>query len=56
MRHLGRQNDGHLDQLRVAIYYLSGFPVNTPNTPFFYHQINARGFLRRMCDALAMLR
>jgi len=22
------QNDGHLDQFRVAIYYLSGFPVN----------------------------
>jgi hypothetical protein len=28
--------------------YKSGFPVNTPNTPFFYHQNNARGFLRRM--------
>jgi len=28
-----KRNYGHLDQLRVAFYYLSGFLVNTSNTP-----------------------
>jgi hypothetical protein len=29
-----RQNYGHLDRIWVAIYYLSGFLVNTSKTPF----------------------